>query len=153
MSLSTKCGRRLQPCLWLDHLHGDCYVPDEHVQSYYIVHYIKRKEEGKEGRKKRTNINNLQRWPSFSSLEKCISQPHHYTLSASPAEKNMYTHIFLQLRKICTHILYTHVRLLTKYSIPFLNIEHTFPDNDFAPQAHYALCQPLPSLTTCATNT
>ena len=25
-----------------------------HEQSYYIVHYIRRKEEGKEGRKKRT---------------------------------------------------------------------------------------------------
>ena len=31
-----------------------------HEQSYYIVHYIRRKEEGKEGRKKRTNTNNLQ---------------------------------------------------------------------------------------------
>ena len=29
-------------------------------QSYYIAHYIRRKEEGKEGRKKRTNANNLQ---------------------------------------------------------------------------------------------
>ena len=31
-----------------------------HEQSYYIVHYIRRKEEGKEGRKQRTNANNLQ---------------------------------------------------------------------------------------------
>jgi len=31
-----------------------------HEQSYYIVHYIRRKEEGKEGREKRTNTNNLQ---------------------------------------------------------------------------------------------
>ena len=30
-----------------------------HEQSYYIVHYIRRKEEGKEGRKKRTNTDNL----------------------------------------------------------------------------------------------
>ena len=31
-----------------------------HEQSYYIVRYIRRKEEGKEGRKKQTNTNNVQ---------------------------------------------------------------------------------------------
>ena len=31
-----------------------------HEQSYCIVHYIRRKEEGKEGRKKQTNTNNLE---------------------------------------------------------------------------------------------
>ena len=31
----------------------------EHEQSYYIVHYSRRKEEGKEGRKKPTNNNSL----------------------------------------------------------------------------------------------
>ena len=52
-----------------------------HEQSYYIVHHVRRKEEGKEGRKKWTNTNNLQQpqrlrkkytcvhTPSFSSLE------------------------------------------------------------------------------------
>ena len=40
-------------CMWMY-----MYV---HEQSYYIVHYIRRKEEGKEGRKKRTNNDSLKR--------------------------------------------------------------------------------------------
>ena len=37
-----------------------CMHTHVHEQSYHIVHYIRRKEEGKEGRKKRTNTDNLQ---------------------------------------------------------------------------------------------
>ena len=49
-----------------------------HEQSYYIVHYIRRKEEGKEGRKKRTNTDNLQQPQRLRKI--CV-----HTLPASAA--------------------------------------------------------------------
>ena len=40
-------------------------------QSYYIVHYIRRKEEGKEGRKKRTNTDNLKGRDMYRHMRMC----------------------------------------------------------------------------------
>ena len=101
----------------------------------YIVHYIRRKEEGKEGRKKRTNTDNLQQpqrlWknihtvcvctPSFSSFEKySYSQSHHlrkihvhvYTCTCTHPQphqlRNIYTHSQpLQLSKL--HNMYMYI--------------------------------------------
>ena len=42
-----------------------------HEQSYYIVHYIGRKEEGKEGRKNQTNTNNLQQPQGLRKIYVC----------------------------------------------------------------------------------
>ena len=53
MKWSTYRGRGLFTSV---HVHVHLFI---HEQSYYIVHYIRRKE-GKEGRKQRTNTDNLQ---------------------------------------------------------------------------------------------
>ena len=53
------------------HIHVHVHV---HEQSYYIVHYITRKEEGKEGRKKRTNTNNLHQ-PRRLRRNICVRTP------------------------------------------------------------------------------
>ena len=52
------------------HVHAILYM-HVHEQSYYIVHYIRRKEEGKEGRKKRTNTNNLQQPQRLRKIYMC----------------------------------------------------------------------------------
>ena len=80
-----------------------------HEQSYYIVHYIRRKEEGKEGRKKQTTTasKGLEKklymcmHSQFQQLRKIFSptilEKYIHTLSLTSLE-NIYTHS--QLRKI-----------------------------------------------------
>ena len=78
------------------HVHTrTCIYVHVHEQSYYIVHYIRRKEEGKEGRKKRTNTNNLQQ---PQRLRENIYMCTHSQLQQ--LRKNTHSH---HIRKIYTH--------------------------------------------------
>ena len=69
-SISTPPQKHFYAGCIMQFLHKQGHV-HVHEQSYYIVHYIRRKEEGKEGRKKRINTNNLQQPQRLTKIYMC----------------------------------------------------------------------------------